>query len=172
MNRSLLRADDVGAGVVRRAVPPQVPGHGRLTPLGPVQGRGQGQVLPLEPDVVHAALREVRVDLERPHAGVLGLAAGVDALLLVDGHHLVAGEDERVVVAPALAAVEGEDGDGAVPLHLDGVPLAVVDEDGRQPYLFLLRPQRVQVVPEAELAVLDLEWTNARFKKDLLNTTK
>ena len=41
---------------------------------------------------------KVRVDLERPDAGVLGLPAGVDALLLVHRHHLVAGEQEGVVV--------------------------------------------------------------------------
>ena len=45
-------------------------------------------MLSLEPDVVHAALREVRVNFEGPDAGVLGLASSVDSLLLVDSHHL------------------------------------------------------------------------------------
>ena len=110
-HQGLLRADNVGAGVVRGTVPPQVPRHGRLTPLGSVQSRRQWQMLPLKPDVVHATLGEVRVHFEGPDAGVLGLAASVDTLLLVDGHHLVAGEDERVVVASTLATVEIEDGD-------------------------------------------------------------
>ena len=118
-------------------------------------------MLALQADVVHAALGKVRVDFEGSDAGVLGLAAGVDSLLLVDRHHLVAGEDEGVVVPPAFAAVQGEDGDGAVALHLDGVPLAVVDEDGRQPDLLLLRSERVQVVAEAQFAVLNLKSTNS-----------
>ncbi len=36
------------------------------------------------------------------------------------------------------------------------MPLAVVDEDGRQPDLFLLGAERVQVVTESEFAVLNL----------------
>ena len=41
-------ADDVGARVVGGAVLLQVPRHRRLTPLGPVQGRRQRQVLALQ----------------------------------------------------------------------------------------------------------------------------
>ena len=65
-------------------------------------------------------------------------------------------EDERVIVTSAFSAVQGEDGDGSVSLDLDRVPLAVVDEDGRQPDLFLLGAKRVQVVTEPEFAILNL----------------
>ena len=57
-------------------------------------------------------------------------------------------ECERVVVPPSLAAVNGQDGGRAVALNLRRVPLAVVDVNGRQPDLFLLRSQGVQVIPE------------------------
>lgn len=50
-----IRTDDVGAGFVGRAVLLQVPGHGGLSPLGPVHGRRERQVLPLQSDVVKAA---------------------------------------------------------------------------------------------------------------------
>jgi hypothetical protein len=39
-------------------------------------------VLPLQPDVVHAAFGEVGVDFESSDAGVFGLATGVNTLLL------------------------------------------------------------------------------------------
>lgn len=81
-------ADDVGARVVGRAVPLEVPGHGGLPPLGSVERGRQRQVLALQAHVVHAPLGVVRVHLERAHARVLGLAASVHALLLVHGHHL------------------------------------------------------------------------------------
>ncbi len=57
--------------------------------------------------------------------------------LFVDCHHLVSGENERVVVASSFATVQGQDGDGPVPLDLDRVPLAVVDEYCGKPNLFL-----------------------------------
>ena len=66
-------------------------------------------------------------------------------------------EDECVIVAPALAAVECEDGGGPVARDLGRVPLPVVDVDGRQPDLLLLGAQRVEVVAEAQPRVLDLQ---------------
>ena len=57
-------------------------------------------------------------------------------------------EDEGVIVTPALASVEGEDGRGAVPRHLGRVPLPVVHVDRRQPDLLLFSAERVEVIAE------------------------
>lgn len=46
-----IRADDIGAGPVRGAVPLHIPGHRRLAPLGAVHGGRQGQVLPVQPAI-------------------------------------------------------------------------------------------------------------------------
>ena len=65
--------DDVRARIVRGAVPLEVPRHRGLTPLGPVQVGRERQVLALKPDIVHATLGVVGVDLEGAHARVLSL---------------------------------------------------------------------------------------------------
>ena len=57
--------------------------------------------------------------------------------LFVDSHHLVSGENEGVIVTPSFASIQGQDGDGPVPLDLDRVPLAVVDENCGKPNLLL-----------------------------------
>lgn len=71
-------------------------------------------MLALKTDVVHTALGIVGVNLECPDSCVLGLSSGVDAFLFVDRHHLVPGEDERIVVTSAFSAVHGQDGRGTV----------------------------------------------------------
>ena len=53
-------ADDVRARVVGRAVAFEVLGHCGLAPLGAVQGGGEGEVLALEADVVHATWKKNR----------------------------------------------------------------------------------------------------------------
>ena len=60
----------------------------------------------------------IAVDFVGSDAGVLGLASGVDTFLLVDLHPLVAFEDERFVVATALASVQFQHSRGSVTIHL------------------------------------------------------
>ena len=57
--------------------------------------------------------------------------------LFVNCHHLVSGENEGVIVTSSFASIQGQDGDGPVPLDLDRVPLAVVDENCRKPNFLL-----------------------------------
>ena len=154
---NLLWTNDIGARIVRRTISSQISGHCCLTPLGSIQRGGQRQMLPFQPNIIHAPLGKVRVHFKSPDSCIFSFATSIHSLLLVDGHHLVPGEDERVVVTSSLASIECEDGDWAVPLDLDRVPLAVVDKNGRQPDLFLLGAKGVQVVPETEFAVLNLE---------------
>ena len=54
--------------------------------------------------------REVRINLKRPDTGILRLSAGVNSLLFIHRHILVADKLERVVVPPSFAAVQREDG--------------------------------------------------------------
>lgn len=104
---------------------------------------------------------EVAVHLERPDAGVLGLAAGVDALLFVHHQPLVSLEAVRLVVVLALAAVQFQDGRRTVSGHLGRVPFSVVHRHGAQPHVLLLvRPHSVQVVAEMQFAVFDLRAGN------------
>ena len=153
----LLWTNDVRTRIVGGTISPQISGHCSLTPLGSIQRRGQRQMLPLQPNVIHAPLGKIRVHFKSPDSGILRFATSIHSLLLVHCHHLVPGEDEGVVVTPSLTSVEGQDGDGAVALDLDRVPLSIVDKDGRQPDLFLLGAKGVQVVTETEFAVLNLK---------------
>lgn len=111
-----IRANYIGARVVGGAVSLQVPRHRRLAPLCPIERGWQRQMLALQANIVHAAFGVIRVDLERPHAGVLGLSSGVDAFLLVNSHHLMPREYEGVVITSALATVHGQNGGRPVPI--------------------------------------------------------
>lgn len=46
------RANNVGAGLVRRAIPLQVPRHRRLAPLSAVHGGRKRKMLALQPNIV------------------------------------------------------------------------------------------------------------------------
>lgn len=109
------------------------------------------------PDIVHAALGVVRVDFKSPDACVLGLATSIDTLLLVHGHHLMADELKGVVVSSTFTTINGQDGGRAISLNLGRVPLTIIHVDGAEPNLSFLGPERVQVVPEAQFAVLNLQ---------------
>lgn len=81
----------------------------------------------------------VTVDFVRTDARILGLAAGVDTLLLVDLHVLVTLENERLIVATALASVQLQHSSRSVTTDFDSVPLSVVNGNGRQPQVFFFR---------------------------------
>ena len=112
------------------------------------------------PDSGFRTFLVVAVHFVRPDSGVFRFASGVDAFLLVDLHPLVALELERLVVATTFSAIQFQHSRRSVAGDAHRVPLAVVDGDGRQPQVPLIRPQAVQIEAEAQPAVFDLQNLN------------
>lgn len=99
----------------------------------------------------------IGVNLERANASVLGLATRVDTFLLVHQEPLMTLEGEGLVESSSFAAIQFQRRRGSVSRHSDRVPLPVIDGYCRQPDIALLRPKAIQIVPEVQPAVFDLE---------------
>ena len=129
----------------------------RLTPLGSVQCWRQRKRFRFQADIIQTACQKitnkislynicflekigwtkrgrtflvVAVDFVGADARIFRFSSGVDTLLLVDLHVLMALEDEGFIVTSAFSTVQLQHGGRSETTHFDRVPLAVVDGDG------------------------------------------